>query len=117
MASDLHLRYLDADHVETPLPDFAAADVLDRRGHKLGSVDGVVVDPAQRKAIYLVIRRNTLSRTERRLLPLADIQVDAAGSVLRVDRDPAALEEFEERRYPAFSDDDLLKVLFPGRAA
>ena len=117
MPSDLHLRYLDADHVETPLADFGAADVLDQAGHKLGSVDGVVVDPAQRKALYLVIRRNGPVRTERHLLPLADIHVEAAGRVLRVDRDPAPLEEFEERRYPVFSDDDLLKALFPGRAA
>jgi sporulation protein YlmC with PRC-barrel domain len=117
MPSDLHLCYLDANHVETPLPDFAAADVLDKGGRKLGSVDGVIVDPAQRKAVYLVIRRSGLVRTERRLLPLADIQVEAAGRVLRVDRDPAALEEFEEHRYPEFSDDDLLRALFPDRAA
>ena len=60
----------------------------------------MIVDPAQRKAVYLVIRRNGLVRTERRILPLADIQVEAAGRVPRVDRDPAALEEFEEHRYP-----------------
>jgi sporulation protein YlmC with PRC-barrel domain len=116
MVSD-HLRYLDADHVETPLPEFAAAEVVDRGGRKLGSVDGVVVDPSRRKAVYLVIRRGGLLGSRRELLPLEDIRVEAAGRVLRVDSDAITLEGFEARRYPAFSDDDLLTVMFADRAA
>lgn len=117
MASDSHLRYLDADRIETPLPNLSAADVLDRHGRRLGSVDGVVVDPARRKAVYLVIRRDDLVRSRRRLLPFEDIHVDAASAVLRVDSDATTFEDFEARDYPAFSDDDLLTALFAHRAA
>ena len=115
MTSDSRLRYLQADHVEAPLREFSAAEVLDAGGQNLGSIDGVLVDPAQRKAVYLVIRRNGLLR-RRELLPLADLHVEPARDALRL-TSPAQLEQFDPRQYPDFSDDDLVTALFADVAA
>jgi hypothetical protein len=116
MTCDPNLRYLDADHVEAPLTEFGAADILDCQGQKMGSIDGVLVDPGQRKAVYLVIRRGRIG-AHRELLPIADLHIEANGRALRLQSETAPLERFDPRRYPTFSDDDLLTAMFASRAA
>src|SRR6185436_14342555 len=116
MTADSNLRYLDANHVEAPLAEFGAADILDYQGEKIGSIDGVLVDPGQRKAVYLVIRRGRV-KARRELLPIADLRVEPSGRALRLQSETAPLEKFDARRYPAFSDDDLITAMFANRAA
>src|ERR671912_2554131 len=111
MTSESNLRYLGADHIEAPLTELRAADVLDANGRRLGSVDGVLLDPSQRKALYLVIRRDGGVRAHRELLPIADIQIEPDGRSLRVGGATLPLTKFDPQRYPAFSDDDLLTAI------
>jgi hypothetical protein len=116
MTGNSNLRYVDAGHIEAPLPEFGTVDVLDGGGRRIGSIDGVLVDPAERKARYLVIRRGGVPPC-RELLPLTNICVDPNARALRVDDEAVTLEKFEPQRYPAFSDDDLLTAIFANRAA
>lgn len=116
MTGESNLRYLDADHVDAPLPEFGAAEVRFSDGRKLGLVDGVVVDPAQRRALYLVIRRGGLLHARRELLPISDIQIEPDRRTLSVGNE-VELQAFDRRHYPDFSDDDALTAIFATQAA
>ena len=117
-ASETRFRYLDAERIEGPFAAFRGLEVLDAGRHKVGSVTGVLVDPAERHVSYLVVQRKGLFRSRRYLLPLTDIRVDAGRAALVLeDETKLPLGKFEPQRYPAFSDDDLLTALFANRAA
>ena len=109
------LCYLNADRVEGPLPDFGRLEVRGRQNHKLGRLDGIIIDPAERQVRYLVVDAPKLFGHRRYLLPLAPTQIDPDGRALRVDLDEDDLthvERFDDRDFPSFSDEDLVTALF-----
>ena len=114
---DAELRYLDAAHVEGPLPQFQSVELLDANDEKIGRVDGIIVDPRKRRAEYLVVARANGRR--RYLLPMEQIRVDAERHALAVeDAEPIdQLDEFDSEQFPRFSDDDLITALFPSHRA
>ena len=119
MAADLpapsHLRYLSSDHLSMPLPS-DHLDIRSREGGKIGDLKGVIIDPAGRQVLYLVVDCSGLFTHQRYLLPIHHTQIDAEHQALRVDVDSAGLArcaKFDPRVFPNFSDDDFIAALFP----
>jgi hypothetical protein len=107
-----HLCYLNTRRLEAPL--FEPLDVRTRSDLKLGTFDGVVVDPAARCVRYLVIDRGRFFH-ERRLIPLMLTRIDRKHHALRLEVDnvdPAEWLIFDKRSYPPFSDADLITAMF-----
>jgi hypothetical protein len=120
IAESSTLRYLEAAKVQSPVGDLAQVDLRDRDDEKIGNVEGVLVDPAERRLRFFVIQSPGWFRKRRYLLPTEwPAQVDAAGR-LRVDVDSdtlACCEEFERASVPEYGDEDLLNALFRRRIA
>jgi hypothetical protein len=109
------LCYLSAERIEGPFPRRRAVDVRSRDGRKMGTFDGVILDPTARRLRYLVVDSGSRFRHHRYLLPFPATQVDVAHDALRVDLDMddlAHCSEFDRTSYPDLSDDDLQTTRF-----
>jgi uncharacterized protein YrrD len=110
------LRFLDNSRLESPLVE--PLDVRTQTGTKIGTFDGVVVDPVERRVRYLVVDRGRVFH-KRCLIPMPAARVDAAHHELRIDVDDTdtnAWERFDPVTFPTFSDDDLVTAMFSARA-
>ena len=110
------LCYLNAAQVEGPLANFDGVEVRNRDDRKIGRLDGIIIDPSERRVRYLVVDDSGFLRHHRYLLPLSPTRIDAARPALRVDVERADLrhcEEFDHNAFRSFSDDALLSALFP----
>jgi hypothetical protein len=115
-AATSHLRFLDNSQLESPLVE--PLDVRTKTGTKIGTFDGVVVDPAERRVRYLVVDRGRVFQ-KRCLIPMASARVDSAHHELRLDVDDTDTNEwerFDPVTFPKFSDDDLITAMFSTRA-
>ncbi len=83
------LCYLDASRVYGPTGDLAQLDVRGRANERLGTVDGVLIDPEDRRLCFYVLEVPGWLARHRCLLP-----ADAAA---RVDREENALRHEPER--------------------
>ena len=113
----VRLRYLNATRLEGPVPTFNRLAVLNSEGRRVGRLDGIIIDPAERLVRYLVVDDSGFFKHHRYLLPLAPTRVDTKRPALRVDVDRADLtwcEDFDPASFPRFSDDDLLAALVAG---
>jgi hypothetical protein len=114
------LRYLDASRVETPegtLDDLALRGPSNER---IGRLDGVIVDPLERRVRYFVVDSGAWLKTRRYLLPVGVAQVEHEHKILRVETDSDTLrqcEAFQSDAYPRFSDHDLVTALMSTHAA
>jgi len=115
-ASDT-LRYVDADRVDTPAGRLGDAVVVGPSGTKIGDLDGIVVDPGERRASYLVVSVKKRLRTRRYLLPLAPSRIDSDHVVhVEVDSDDIdQLPEVSGERIPSLSDEDVVNAVFGSR--
>jgi len=112
---DRGLRYLSATDVEGPISTFDGLEILDREEQTIGRLDGIIIDPRERRVRYLVVDERKFVRRHRVLLPLEMTRIDAERAALHVDVDKADvddLQEFDTRTFPPFSDDDLITALF-----
>jgi sporulation protein YlmC with PRC-barrel domain len=110
------LRFLDNSRLESPLVE--PLDVRTQTGTKIGTFDGVVVDPVERRVRYLVVDRGRVFH-KRCLIPMPAARVDAVHHELRIDVDDTdtnAWERFDPVTFPTFSDDDLVTAMFSTRA-
>ena len=110
------LRFLDNSRLESPLVE--PLDVCTQTGTKIGTFDGVVVDPVERRVRYLVVDRGRVFH-KRCLIPMPAARVDAVHHELRIDVDDTdtnAWERFDPVTFPTFSDDDLVTAMFSTRA-
>jgi hypothetical protein len=110
------LRFLDNSRLESPLVE--PLDVCTQTGTKIGTFDGVVVDPVERRVRYLVVDRGRVFH-KRCLIPMPAARVDAAHHELRIDVDDTdtnAWERFDPVTIPTFSDDDLVTAMFATQA-
>jgi hypothetical protein len=112
------LRYLDASRVDGPFGDLASVDVRGAHDEQLGQVEGVLIDPAERRLCFFVCRgssgRNYLLPTDR------PARIDPDSKSLQVDVDAADLRQYPEYRRastPDMSDDDMLTAIFARRSA
>jgi hypothetical protein len=108
------LRYLDAGHVHSPLGGLRHLQVLGADEEPLGEVDGVLIDPAERRLRFFVVASNGTVR-RRFLLPIdvpARMDADRRSLQLEADVELGNCAEFTRSAARDFTDDDLLAALF-----
>lgn len=88
-----HLCFVASRRLQAALVD--PLDVWTCGGQRIGSFDGVVVDPDEGRACYLVVDRGRF-RPNRCLIPLP-ARLDVVHQALRVDAD-----DVESAEWPAF---------------
>ena len=99
------LRFLTSRRLAGPLVD--PLDVWTRGGKRIGTFDGVVIDPEGQRARYLVVDRSRLI-PDRCLIPLPAL-LDLVHQALRVDvgdLDPIELPTFNPAHFSRFGSDD-----------
>jgi hypothetical protein len=115
-----HLRYLDAWNVRCPAGTLADLSVRTRDDEQLGAIDGVLVDPVQRRLRYFVVE-SPARLLRRRYLLCADApaRFECEGRLLRVEENSGDLqrERFDEDAVRRFSDDDMITAMFSNPAA
>ena len=110
------LRYLEASRVESPEGDLGGLTVQTQADETLGKLDGVLIDPHERRLRYFVVRAPGLIR-KRRYLISADhpVRVEQERNTLRVDthgEDVANSDEFDLRTVREFSPEDAVAAMF-----
>ena len=108
------LRYLGADAVMVSAQPAEGMEVRTADRRMLGYVQGILVEPASRRARYYVVDNRSLLRRRRYLVPadrLATLDPRARTIFIDVSRSDVVLG-FDESRVPRFSDDDLIATLF-----
>jgi hypothetical protein len=110
------LCYLDASRVMGPAGLLASVDVRTRHDQPLGSIGGVLIDPAEHKLRYFVIESPGASSQRRYLLPIeAAATMAPEGTSLRLDMetdDFTALEEFDDAAVREFTEEDAIAPTF-----
>jgi hypothetical protein len=110
------LRYLDANHVDTPAGRLDGAILVTPANARIGTLDGVLLDPEHRQVRYYVVeRKRGLFGSRHYLLPLTATRLDRDRHMLEVDVEAdeiPQLAEVDPDDLPRFSDDDLLTALF-----
>jgi uncharacterized protein YrrD len=114
--STMELRYLDANHVEHPTGTLQGVLMCTVDDEQLGSVDGVLVEPASRRLRYFVVERSSAFRRRRYLLA-ADLLATLDEKTLRVHAHAEDLERFDPRSVRAFSKEDVITAMFAQPAA
>jgi hypothetical protein len=103
-------RYLDADDVIDPVIDYDGLDVYGSDDHKIGDVDGFIIDRDAQRVNYIVIDAGGWFTSRRLLLPIGHASLAADRKSLRTDvsRDTLSrLPEFDEERFRSFTDQEL----------
>jgi len=103
------LRYLDAERVCCPAGRLSGLKVYTDDAEPLGTVEGVVIDPARGRLAYLVLLSPGFVVNRLYLLAIADGAVlEDEGRTLRVNarKDDVRLLPFQHRSIPALTADD-----------
>ncbi len=115
------LRYLDASQVESPIGELAGVEVRGIDDEKIGSVEGVLVDPAERRLRFFVIQAPGFFNRRRYLLPTdfpARVDPDRKSLCIEIDRRIlSGCEEFKASSVLPYSEDDLVTSMFSRRSA
>src|SRR5262249_60950838 len=85
---------------------------------KLGTLDGVLIDPSQRRVRYFVVEsRGWLGRKRYLLSADEPAHLEPEDHILRLESaaDDVARRSFDPSSVPEFSDEDLLTAIFAGR--
>jgi hypothetical protein len=112
------LRYLDvcnvntADvgNVNTEVANLDGLEVYGPDARKIGDVDGFIIDPAARRAHYIVVDSGGWFTSRRLLLPIGHATLASDRRSLRADVTQDALRrlpEFDELSFCSFTDDEL----------
>ena len=106
------LCYLDAARVKSPAGVLSEFDVVTAAGERVGSIAGVVIEAAARRARYLDVRSHGLRR-RRYLLPADHLaQLDSRRKELRLlTAEVPEPDRRAESRFRPFSDDDLVAAV------
>ena len=112
---DDRLCYLEASKLVSSVGALSHVDLTSPDDRLLGVLDGVVIDPAERKVRYFVVKSTGWIR-RRYLLPAdASARVESEFGKLRLEVDSDDLSECEEFHTGSvrhFSDDDVIAGLF-----
>jgi hypothetical protein len=109
------LRYLDASAVEYPAGKLEGVALLSQDEQTLGTIDGVLIDPATRTLRYFVVDADKLFRRRKYLVPADNSAVVMqSGRALRVEVPSTTIERqrFDARTVASFSDEDLVTAMF-----
>jgi hypothetical protein len=121
MDSSTRLCYLSASQVGTPAGRLARAALCGPDGGVLGSVNGVLISPAERRIRYLVVESERLDGTHRYLVSADDpIRIECDRGALRLEADadlsPTA-DDVDLGSIPTMTEDDLIVAIFARQAA
>lgn len=114
------LCYLDAKKVHYPAGTLAGLEVRTADDHLLGQLEGVLLNPSQRRVCFLVVQSPGLLRKRRYLLPVdAAPHVEAKDMILRVEAQAGEVnpERFDVGAVRPFSEEDAVTAMFATRAA
>ena len=114
------LRYLNASQVESPVGELRDMVFRSPTDEKVGKLDGIIIDPLERRVCYYVVQSGNWLRRSRYLLPAVPAPIEPARKAVRVDLEPDALQQcarFSKAAFRPFSDDDLIEALFPVHVA
>jgi sporulation protein YlmC with PRC-barrel domain len=120
LADTSDLSYLEASKVTSPAGALSELDVLSAEGQRLGRIEGVVIDAAARRVLYLSVRSSGWFGRGRYLVhadQLGQIESEGKALRLRVDLRDEAVQGLDAGTLRKFSDEDVLAALFPTRAA
>jgi hypothetical protein len=110
------LCYLEASKVEAPGGGLAGLTVQTQGDETLGTLDGVLIDPSQRRLRYFVVGTRGLLRRKRYLLSAdVPVRVEPERQRLRVDAadaDATLSDEFDLRTVRPFSSEDAIDAMF-----
>ena len=118
--TNLRLCYLNASKVRSPLGNLAALKLESDGQQRLGTLDGVLIDPAERRIRYFVVEKPGWFRSRRYLIPTdcpARVELDRNALCLELEpHDLASYDDVVDSVHP-FSDDDLVDALFARQVA
>jgi PRC-barrel domain protein len=110
-----NLRYLAASRVDTPVGALRDAIVLSPTEERLGTLNGILVDPAERRLCYFVVESGRWPSRREHLVPAGFARMEPKGKALYLDVEPERFGQCEEcrsDRLPEFSDEDLISAMF-----
>ena len=110
------LCYLEASKIEGPGGDLGGLTVQTQGDETLGTLDGVLIDPSERRLRYFVVETRGLLRRRRYLLSAeVPMHVEPERQRLRVgaaDEDVTLSDEFDSRTVRRFSSEDAIDAMF-----
>jgi hypothetical protein len=110
------LCYLDASRVFGPTGDLGQLDVRGRANERLGTLEGVLIDPEDRRLRFYVLEVPGWVTRHRYLLPAdAAARVDREENTLRLELEPEDLkdcEEFDMSSFREFTPEDAIAPTF-----
>src|SRR5262245_4260288 len=112
------LCYLAAQDVEIPAGTLAGIDLCTLDDERLGTLDGVLIDPTERRVRYFVVTSQGWLGSKRYLLSADEpAHLEQDEKILRLERDADQVSRrmFDPDSVREFSDDDLLTALFATR--
>jgi hypothetical protein len=119
MGRDDRLCYLDASKLVSSVGTLSHVDLRGADDRLLGVLDGVVIDPTERRVRYFVVESAGWLRRKRFLLPAdatARVESDLGELRLEVNSDDLSrCEEFRAGSVRDFDDDDLIAGVFHQR--
>ena len=110
------LRYMGASSVRCSTGNLLGFRVCTEDDQSLGNVEGVLISPTERRVAFFVIETDGLFVHRRILLPVgagAVVQEEPKTLHISARKDELDLQTFRPRSVPDFSDDDLLRTIFP----
>jgi PRC-barrel domain protein len=119
MEANDQLCYLDASRVNGPTGQLDSVDLLAHDDEPLGSLDGVLIDPTERRLRYFVVEKPGWFRRRRYLVPAEEgATVERSRNALRLKvakNELSTYEEFDTESVREFSDEDLVTAMFAQR--
>jgi len=118
--ADATLRYIAAEHVDTPNGSLRGTMLVDASDETVGTIDGMIIDPVHRHVQYFVVRSRHWLKSHLHLVPATPARLDVEHQTVHVDiaaDDLSRLREVRSDTFPAYSDDDLIAALFSAHAA
>ena len=112
------LRFVEAKRLETAAGSLTDAVLVSPSNKTLGKLDGVIVNPLQRRVCYYVVKSGWGFRIHRHLLQATAAALEAHRGVVRIDAEPEDLTDLSEiapQSFPRFSDADLIDATFSPR--
>jgi len=112
------LRFLKAEKVASPSGSLAGLELCCLGDERVGTVDGVLIDPPARCVRFYVVK--LADRPIRCLLPVeTPVRIDTEPRRARIDTPRAALdlEPYDPRATAPFSAEDAITVMFARPAA
>jgi uncharacterized protein YrrD len=86
----------------------------------LGTLDGVLIDPSERRVRFFVVQTQGWLRKRKYLISAetpAKVETDGTTLRLDIDGDDVARDEFDSRAVRKFSDEDAVEAMFARQVA